>query len=149
MNIEGGIVKMAMKTRQKLFIGLGVAGVIILLFMLALSGGNFQMSPFTLGMAVLFGMVSGFFPDRKMVWMLWGIHIFSAVLTAMTIPAEKTDWQEQKKFDNTETQSFLQAAAKAMCLVCCWVILFRILILFLKKWLLKFQDKGMYGVRSI
>ncbi len=86
------------------------------------------------GPSFLFGMVSGFFPDRKMVWMLWGIHIFSAVLTAMTIPAEKTDWQEQKKIDNTETQSFLQAAAKAMCLVCCWVILFRILILFLKKW---------------
>ena len=38
------------------------------------------------GPSFLFGMVAGFFPERKTVWLLWAIHILSAYLTAISIP---------------------------------------------------------------
>jgi len=47
--------------------------------------------------------------------------------------AEKT---ETPLVNKPEEGSVILSAAKAMCLVCCWVILFRILIVFLKEWFL-------------
>ena len=88
------------------------------------------------GPSFLFGMVSGFFPEQKMVWELWLIHILSALLTGLSFPGQK----EEQLFCTAEKQSSQNAAvfsaAKAMALVCCWVILFRTMIAFLKAWFL-------------
>lgn len=88
------------------------------------------------GPSFLFGMVSGFFPERHMIWMFWLIHVFSAVLTALAIPAGRMDHHASQENKQTETQSIMLSAAKAMCFVCCWVILFRAIIFFLKRWCL-------------
>jgi len=88
------------------------------------------------GPSFLFGMVSGFFPERKYVWLLWFIHIFSAVFTAAAIPVEKMDRNKPETKQNTVKESIVLSAAKAMGLVCCWVILFRIIISFLNSWVL-------------
>lgn len=88
------------------------------------------------GPSFLFGMVSGFFPEKKMIWLLWGIHLISAAFTAAVIPPTGTDLsfsQTEKKPDNT---NLISAAAKAMCVVCCWVVLFRTIISFLDAWFL-------------
>lgn len=85
------------------------------------------------GPSFLFGMVSAFFPDRKAVWLLWLIHILSAVLTALALPAGKTDTGIPPK-NHQEQNSAILSAAKAMALVCCWVVLFRTIITFLQKW---------------
>ena len=87
------------------------------------------------GPSFLFGMVSGFFPEKRFVWLLWLIHISGALLTALSLPysaeASTTDPSEFR----VEKQSVMISSAKAMCLVCCWVILFRILITFLNRWI--------------
>ena len=88
------------------------------------------------GPAFLFGMVSCFFPERKMIWQLWIIHIFSAVLTALAIPAKKADQHAQQSEAESQKTSIILSAAKAMGLVCCWVILFRTVIAFLDAWFL-------------
>ena len=88
------------------------------------------------GPSFLFGMVSCFFPERKMIWQLWMIHIFSAVLTAMAIPAINKDQYAQKSEAEPRETSIIWSAAKAMGLVCCWVILFRTMIAFLDAWFL-------------
>lgn len=88
------------------------------------------------GPSFLFGMVSQFFPERKLVWLLWGIHIVSAVLTALVIPAGKQTGDTAFVKETNGEQSVIWSAAKAMCQVCCWVILFRMVITFLNAWLL-------------
>lgn len=88
------------------------------------------------GPSFLFGMVSVFFPEKSIIWLLWLIHIFSAVLTAATIPFEKTVCQFEPSIQKQHEASVIYAAAKAMCLVCCWVILFRMIISFLETWVL-------------
>lgn len=88
------------------------------------------------GPSFLFGMVSGFFPERKMVWLLWLIHLYSAFLTAVVFAdsKEKHNISQSKKESNH--QSYLLSSAKTMVQVCCWVVLFRILIRFLNEWFL-------------
>lgn len=86
------------------------------------------------GPSFLFGMVSGFFPERKWVWLLWAIHLFSAVLTAFVIPGEKEQEHSPLQKSKQQETAVILPAAKAMGLVCCWVILFRILISFLDVW---------------
>ena len=42
------------------------------------------------GPAFLFGMLSGFFPDRKNLWLLWLIHILSSILTGFLFSTGET-----------------------------------------------------------
>lgn len=88
------------------------------------------------GPSFLFGMVSGFFSDRKTVWVLWGIHVLSALLTAWFMGGCRN--AEGKPVSGVPRQevSAIISAARAMILVCCWVVLFRIVIAFLEAWFL-------------
>ena len=88
------------------------------------------------GPSFLFGMVSGFFPEKRTIWTLWFIHIFSAFLTALSIPAENPKKEDSFSLGSKDNQAIIWSAAKAMCLVCCWVVLFRMVIAFLNAWLL-------------
>lgn len=85
------------------------------------------------GPSFLFGIVSRFFPEQKIVWLLWLIHLYSAFLTAvlLTGAGEERDLSNEKK--ESGQQSILLSSAKTMVQVCCWVVLFRILITFLKE----------------
>ena len=86
------------------------------------------------GPSFLFGIISGFFPDRKMIWMLWMIHVISAVITAMIIPAKKTERFVPQDNKYISEKSILFPAVRAMCIVCCWVALFRGIINFMNNW---------------
>ena len=88
------------------------------------------------GPSFLFGMVCAFFPENKMVWLLWFIHLCSAALTSFTIPSVKSVNQGKPPEQKAHETSVIWSAAKAMCLVCGWVILFRIIINFLEAWFL-------------
>ena len=88
------------------------------------------------GPSFLFGMVAAYFPDPKTAWVIWLIHIGGALLTAMVIPpAEGKNIKPNQEAD-IPTGSAIVSAAKAMELVCCWVILFRMIITFLEAWFL-------------
>lgn len=54
------------------------------LTLIALSGGNFQMSPFTLGMAVLFGMVSAGLQVATSAALSLGPWSYTSVITSMS-----------------------------------------------------------------
>lgn len=88
------------------------------------------------GPSFLFGMVSGFFPEGKMVWLLWLIHIASAFLTALAIPGNRSGPMPLPPAEAPANRTSMLSSARAMALVCCWVILFRLLIAFLIRWLL-------------
>lgn len=87
------------------------------------------------GPAFLFGMVSSLFPQKWMVWALWGIQIVSALLTANLFPcgSSKASIRPGKP---ASVSSTMASAAKVMASVCGWVVLFRVVIAFLSRWVL-------------
>lgn len=87
------------------------------------------------GPSFLFGMVSTLFPEKWMVWVLWGIHILSAFIAAQLFPACAQNSSSLKKRNMTISDAML-SAIRIMAQVCGWVILFRIIICFLSRWIL-------------
>lgn len=89
------------------------------------------------GPAFLFGMLSGFFPDKKTLWLLWLIHILSAVLTGFLFSTGETAANIPVKMpEKSDKPDILLSASKSMGLICGWVILFRMLVTFLQQWFL-------------
>ena len=89
------------------------------------------------GPAFIFGMVGPMFSRWYIPWVLWGIHMISALAVGMILPA----WGKKTvRKANMTTISFSQALHKgvdAITTVCAWVILFRIVITFSEKWILR------------
>ena len=88
------------------------------------------------GPSFLFGMVAAMFPEGKIPWLLWLIHIAGALLTAVMLPgrsADRVTLNDGHREDLTDT---LRGSIFVMACVCGWVVLFRILIVFLDRWVL-------------
>lgn len=89
------------------------------------------------GPSFLFGMVAAYFSDKQVVWQLWIIHILGAVFTAKIYPSPLLNDKKLEKVHHAKPQKeLMRSAVTAMGIVCGWIIVFRILITFLKKWLL-------------
>ena len=87
------------------------------------------------GPSFLFGMAAVMFPERWMVWMLWIIHIASAVLTSRLIPGPLS-YTGSVSPKAVSVSMALHGAMAAMASVCGWVIFFRVVIAFLDRWVL-------------
>lgn len=87
------------------------------------------------GPSFLFGMVAQMFENRNLVWLLWGIHILSAILTAWILPKEETGPVTVTLPPVSQSQA-LASGVRTMGLVCGWVVFFRIGITFLNRWVL-------------
>lgn len=85
------------------------------------------------GPSFIFGIGSRFFPNVCYCWLLWGIHITSAVLVGVLTPKDGKRIFHPKKNALSLTDA-LKNAITVMATVCGWVILFRILIAFLDRW---------------
>lgn len=88
------------------------------------------------GPAFIFGMGSSIFHQGKILWGLWAIHILSAIFVGLVLPGKSN----VHTHPHTETQSslsrVLDRSVRTMAKVCGWIILFRVLIAFLDRWLL-------------
>ncbi|MBQ7817408.1 MAG: hypothetical protein IJ388_01245 [Oscillospiraceae bacterium] len=88
------------------------------------------------GPAFLFGIVSGKFSNPYIAWALWGIHIGSAILVAMVLPRISADTATLRSEKQLTLSTALQRSLRIMASVCGWIILFRIIIAFLDRWVL-------------
>ncbi|MDD5864459.1 MAG: hypothetical protein PUD80_07490, partial [Firmicutes bacterium] len=88
------------------------------------------------GPAFLFGMAGAMFPRKWMAWALWGIHIAGAVFTALIIPARDTSPVTMPEKAPLSPADAVNKGVKVMAAVCGWVILFRVLLAFLNRWIL-------------
>lgn len=88
------------------------------------------------GPAFLFGMVSSMFPQKWMAWALWGIHIISAFFAALVIPGSHSNILQKSETAGVSLTEALHSAIQVMAAVCGWVVLFRVVIVFLKRWIL-------------
>lgn len=88
------------------------------------------------GPAFLFGIVASQFSDPLSAWKLWIIHILSAILVGMILPGRSDDpiqFQHAKPMTISMT---LSNGVHVMAQICGWIVLFRVLVSFLRKWVL-------------
>lgn len=88
------------------------------------------------GPAFLFGMASSLFPEKWMPWALWGIHVGSAVMVARIFPAASGTYSPLPRREKKSLSDSLMTAVRVMGMICGWVVIFRVLIGFLKRWFL-------------
>ena len=81
-------------------------------------------------------MIASLFPHAGFAWALWGIHVASAVLTALLIPGGQAIGRKTNPPRGHSLPDALNHAIRVMAAVCGWVILFRVMITFLKRWIL-------------
>ena len=88
------------------------------------------------GPSFLFGMVSALFPSRSIVWLLWAIHLICAALIGHFLPEDS----DCAPVNITPTQAYtwvssMGQALRSMASVCGWVIIFRVVLAFLDRWI--------------
>lgn len=88
------------------------------------------------GPAFLFGIGATLFPSVGLCWLVWGIHIVSALIVARI-----TAKNAQPSVATVATQALparnaLEQAVRAMALVCGWIIVFRVGLAFAERWFL-------------
>ena len=87
------------------------------------------------GPSFLFGIIAGLFPQYWMAWTLWGVHIISSLLVGILLPGKPGEKITVSASRQPSVINCLAGAIKTMATVCGWVVLFRILIAFLERWL--------------
>lgn len=87
------------------------------------------------GPSFLFGIAGAAFEQRWIPWLLWVIHILSAVLTAVILPGKFAESCVLDRKTVTVSQA-LDQGIKTMGRVCGWIVLFRVLIAFCNRWFL-------------
>ena len=88
------------------------------------------------GPAFLFGIVAGKFQHISTVWVLWAIHILSALLTGLLLPGRSNERIELTPAVSLTLPQALERSVKVMATICGWVILFRIILAFCCRWFL-------------
>lgn len=88
------------------------------------------------GPSFIFGMVAAFFENPMVPWVMWGIHILSALLTGILLPGSSGTVQQIGKPSGISVTNVLEKAVKTMAVICGWVILFRVILRFLNRWVL-------------
>lgn len=85
------------------------------------------------GPSFLFGILPGLFPSMSYVWCLWGIQILASLLTGFLTGGtdRNVTMTEAGSFSFSDTMS---RSIRNMATVCGWVILFRMILEFLDRW---------------
>lgn len=85
------------------------------------------------GPAFIFGITGLLFEEPYIPWILWGILIFSALLTGMLLPGESQSVSGKIQIPKA---NYMTDSLKSMASVCGWIILFRTLLNILSRWFL-------------
>lgn len=88
------------------------------------------------GPAFLFGIVAGKFSLWWAAWVLWGIHILSALVVGACLPGRERSSVSSGKALPVSLPRALEQSVRIMALICGWVVIFRVLISVLSRWLL-------------
>lgn len=90
------------------------------------------------GPAFIFGFLGQLFQNSLYPWMLWMIHILSALAVGLLMPAENTVSTAELNNSNISVSEALAKSIHVMAQICGWVLLFRIMLLFLQRWIFFF-----------
>ncbi len=87
------------------------------------------------GPSFLFGILGLMFEKRWIPWCLWSVHILSAIIVG-TLTKEKCYDTVPLHNSPISLTNALNNAIRVMAAVCSWVVLFRIMLTFLSRWVL-------------
>lgn len=87
------------------------------------------------GPAFLFGILSCLFSTAAPLWSLYIIHILSALLVGILIPGRSANTCVLKVRTPLTFPQAVEESLKTMALVCGWVVVFRIILQFVERWL--------------
>ena len=87
------------------------------------------------GPAFLFGVAGTLFQDSNVPWILFTIHLISAFIVGVILPGEPSRCMPRKSKSPSAVQALWQSI-KGLASVCGWVVLFRVLLSILDRWLL-------------
>ena len=88
------------------------------------------------GPAFIFGMMSGMFNKKSVVILLWMVHIASAIIVGAILPHKSSNICTISKREPISFVSATESSVKIMAGVCGWVIIFRVFISFMSRWIL-------------
>ncbi len=88
------------------------------------------------GPAFIFGMLGPMVDSPALPWLIWGLMILSAVITAVMLPGKSDGRSSPKHYAETSLVNALANAIRTMATVCGWVILFRVVLVFVRRWFL-------------
>ncbi len=88
------------------------------------------------GPAFIFGIGAHLFSNSIWCWLTWLIHIAVSVLLALLTPGKDGRDQLQNSDISKSISPTITGAVQTMGLICGWVVLFRVLIAFMKRWFL-------------
>ena len=87
------------------------------------------------GPSFLFGICGQLFSSKPAVWVLWAVHITSALMVGITHINKTTERYKQHKNTVRSTPEIIRSAMANMGVICGWVVMFRVIIQFCQKWL--------------
>ena len=87
------------------------------------------------GPSFLFGITAGRLGNPHLTWLLWIILLLSALSVAWLMPANSESQSKKMEGKKMTLTDAMYAAIKAMAIVCGWVVVFSVLMAFLKRWL--------------
>ena len=88
------------------------------------------------GPAFIFGMGSCLFEQKWILWILWGIHILSALVIGFILPQKGHRFCSLPQSDRLTISQALEKGIRTIASVCGWIILFRVFLAFLQRWFL-------------
>lgn len=88
------------------------------------------------GPAFIFGMLSPIFTDKRVPWLLWGIHIASSIIVGCLLPHIDHSICTMRRISPISLGKALHNALYNIATVCGWVVLFRILLGYCNRWFL-------------
>lgn len=88
------------------------------------------------GPAFIFGVLGAIFPGRTTAWLLWLVHILSALLVGLLLPGTLPERSVSQNPQKVRVTDALSRGIKVMSFVCGWVVLARMLLTLMENWLL-------------
>ncbi len=97
------------------------------------------------GPAFIFGVIGAILGDIRLCFLIWLVHICSAIITGMLFAAPNIGQMQQKR-KNFSIVVALDKTVKTMAKICGWVILFRIIITFADRYLMQYLPTDIMAI---
>lgn len=88
------------------------------------------------GPSFLFGIAGSMFSESWAGWALWGIMILSSLAVGIILPGKATTRIRAIRRPQIKPTAAVNSAVSAIAGVCGWVLLFRVVLAFLNRWIL-------------
>ena len=86
------------------------------------------------GPAFIFGIVGTLFQQKYIPWIIWGIHILSAIIVAMILPGKSRCFCQISKKETNTFLSSVEQSIRVLAKICSLITLFRAILYICQKW---------------